>query len=211
MIEDDLVEIRSEYKFRALPQNNEFGIMACFYCSNKLWNGGVVFGGWRKAQYEGRCKRFKRTMKRLRRFGDIWRFHHYSRRMIKGTVGSSDTSIPSLKTSTREEDHVLFSDSTSHSCVKAENCMRVQESFRNAGPFCVTMHTFWIVLTKYFFRMLFQAAHNSTWLFANLQQCLNHACSGVGQDRKTDFLSISEYTDHLSGKWHTVISSWKVS
>lgn len=46
--------------------------------------------------------------------------------------------------------------------------MRGQARLGNAVSFCVTMHTFWIVLTKYIFRMLFQAAYNSTWLCASL-------------------------------------------
>jgi len=58
--------------------------------------------------------------------------------------------------------------------------------------------------------MLFQAAHNLTWLFATLPHCLEHTRCCVGEDHKIDFLGFSEYTVHLNGKWHTVTWSWKV-
>ena len=76
--------------------------------------------------------------------------------MMTGAAGSSDTLIPTVRTSIREEGdvYVLFSDTKIHSCVKAKNRLRGQPFHRKAISVCVTVHTFQIVLTKCCFRLL---------------------------------------------------------
>lgn len=76
--------------------------------------------------------------------------------MMTGAAGSSDTLIPTVRTSIREEGdfYALFSDTIIHSCLKAKNRMRGQVFLRNAVSVCVTVHTFRIVLTKCCFRLL---------------------------------------------------------
>lgn len=127
--------------------------------------------------------------------------------MITGAAVSSDTSVPTVRTSIREEGDVyaLFSDTIIHSCVKAKNRMRGQAFLRNVVSVCQSAR-----VSDCPHQMLFQAAHNLTWLFATLHHCLEHTRSCVGEDHKIGFLGISEYTVRLNGKWHTITSSWKV-
>jgi hypothetical protein len=75
---------------------------------------------------------------------------------MTGAAGSSDTLIPTVRTSIQAERDVyaLFSDTIIHSCLEVKSRMRGQAFLRNAVLVCVTVHTFRVVLTKCCFRLL---------------------------------------------------------
>jgi hypothetical protein len=108
---------------------------------------------------------------------------------MTGAAGSSDTFIPTVRTSIREEGDVyaLFSDTIIYSCVKAKNRMRGQALLRNAVLVCHSAH-----VSDCPHQILFQAAHNLTWLFVTLPHFLEHTRCCVGENHKIDFLDFNE-------------------